>query len=718
MNKILLILLILFNINLFSYEEVLNKNKKANKLVNESSPYLLQHAYNPVEWYPWSDEAFNLANKENKPIFLSIGYSTCHWCHVMEEESFENQEIAKLLNESFVCVKVDREERPDIDNIYMTVCQILTGSGGWPLTIIMTPDKKPFFAGTYFPPKSIYGRIGLSELIPKIDSIWKNDKETIYENADEISNALKTASISTSKGEFNKSILDSAFIEFENLYDEQFGGFGQSPKFPTPHQLNFLLRYHLTNGNEKSLEMVENTLTNMRYGGIFDHVGYGFHRYSTDRQWLLPHFEKMLYDQANLISVFSELYTITKNKFYLNTAKEIFEYVKRELYTEKGSFYSAEDADSEGVEGKFYVWEKSEIKEILKDNSELYSKVYNIYSNGNYTEEAQGHGAGGNIPHLKNSLEYTSNELNISEEELKAKLSDLNFKLLNERDKRIHPFKDKKILTDWNSLMISAICDLVIASNDYNYLEFAINCEKFINENLTDENEIYHLKTDNKSITGFIDDNAFYIESLLKLYYLTYDISYIKKAVKFTDITVEKFYSEENKAFYFAKEDSEDLLVRKIEFYDGAVPSGNSVMLNNLIQLNKITANNKYSEIADNMLNSFYNLAIKSPTSFSEYLISAQFVSNVSYEIVIVGQKTDKNIKLVNSAIYDLFRPNKVVIWKEDDEDEITKIAEYSKMMYVVNDKLTIYLCKNYSCENPTNDLNLIKNYLENQIGK
>ncbi len=712
--KILILFLFIVNF-LKCNEDVLKEVKHTNSLINETSPYLLQHAHNPVNWYAWSDEAFQLAKKENKPVFLSIGYSTCHWCHVMEHESFENEEIAKMMNETFINIKVDREERPDIDNIYMTICQMLTGSGGWPLTIIMTPDKKPFFAGTYFPPTTRFGRAGMTELIPKIDSIWKNDNESIIQNANEISNALKNASSPTSEGQFDTTIFSMAYDEFLNIYDEQFGGFGQKPKFPTPHQLNFLLRYYNRTGKEVALEMVENTLINMRMGGIYDHIGKGFHRYSTDRQWLLPHFEKMLYDQATLMSAYVETYLTTKDEFYLRTAKDILEYTTRDLRSKEGAFYSAEDADSEGVEGKFYVWEKSEIEKVLGEDSDFFCNILNIYSNGNYTEEAAGHGAGGNIPHLKKGINQIADEYILSEKEVLSKIELLRKKLFDVREKRIHPFKDDKILTDWNSLHISSIVKLYESTNDNEILQYAIDAEKFIQNNLIKDNELYHVYGKNgANIIGNLDDYAFYIQSLIDLYQSNFNIEYLKRAITLSDKTLQEFYSEQEKAFFFTSEKAEELLVRKIEVYDGAIPSGNSVMLLNLLRLSKITAQEKYAKIANDMINSFANLARRSPTSFTQYLVASDFAYTQSYEIVIVGDELkSKETQNILKVIRENFIPNKVLVWKEDKESvEIEKYADYTKMMYSINNLPTIYVCKNFMCENPTNDIDLVKKYL------
>ncbi len=439
---------------------------KPNRLINETSPYLLQHSNNPVDWYPWCDEAFQKAADEDKPVFLSIGYSTCHWCHVMEKESFEDEEVADLMNNVFVSIKVDREERPDIDHIYMMVCQMMTGSGGWPLSIIMTPDRKPFFAGTYFPKENRYGRIGFKELIRSIDNVWKTKRNDIIESADDITNYLKQIYRKDSAANITEEIVDKAFDHFAKRFDDQYGGFGSSPKFPSPHNLMFLLRYWKKTGNQLALEMVTKTLTNMRMGGIYDHVGFGFHRYSTDKEWLVPHFEKMLYDQAMLIIIYSEAYTATGNCEFNKTAEEIIEYLLRDMDADNGGFYSAEDADSEGEEGKFYVWTKSELLDILgTEDADFATRLFNTTETGNFLEESTKKYNGTNILHLKKPLMNLSEDLGITYDELNLKIESIRKKLYDYRKNRILPFKDDKILLDWNALMIAA---LSIAGRSFN----------------------------------------------------------------------------------------------------------------------------------------------------------------------------------------------------------------------------------------------------------
>ncbi|MFX1314023.1 MAG: thioredoxin domain-containing protein, partial [Promethearchaeota archaeon] len=540
------------------------KNNK-NHLLKEKSPYLLQHVNNPVDWYPWGMEAFDKAKREDKPIFLSIGYSTCHWCHVMAHESFENEEIAELMNDIFISIKVDREERPDIDKIYMTICQMMTGSGGWPLTIIMTPEKKPFFAGTYFPKQTRFGRIGLIDLIKRIKELWVNQRNEIINSADQITFSLQNIDQESPGDKFNQEIFRETYQQLSRQFDTIKGGFGNRPKFPTPHNLIFLLRYWKRTGDKKSLEMVEKTLRAMRKGGIYDHIGFGFHRYSTDSIWLVPHFEKMLYDQALIAIAYIEAYQATKNDIYKKTAEEIFSYVLRDMASSEGGFYSAEDADSEGEEGKFYVWPKEELEQILDKNElDLVIRIFNIEQNGNYLEETSGKNTGNNIFHLKN----------IPENEIQDKLEKIRIKLFNTREKRIHPQKDDKILTDWNGLMIAALAKAAIAFQETKYLHAAQNAVNFILSNLQDSNKklLHRYKDGLSEIQGYLTDYAFFIWGLIELYEASFDIFYLKTALEFHNTQIEDFWDIKIGGFYFTANNSEELLTRQKEIYDGAIP--------------------------------------------------------------------------------------------------------------------------------------------------
>ncbi|MBZ0198323.1 MAG: thioredoxin domain-containing protein, partial [Ignavibacteriaceae bacterium] len=627
-----------------------------NRLSSEKSPYLLQHKNNPVNWFPWGNEAFEKAKAEDKPLFLSIGYSTCHWCHVMEKESFEDETVAQLMNEAFISIKVDREERPDIDGIYMTVCQMLTGSGGWPLTIIMTPDKKPFFAGTYFPKESRYGRMGMVELVPKIKNVWEERREDINQSVVKILESLTTAANNNSVGELTLKISEIAFNQFKQRFDEEFGGFGSAPKFPSLHNLLFLLRYYKRTGNIDALSMVEKTLTEMYRGGIYDQVGFGFHRYSTDERWLVPHFEKMLYDQAMLAIAFTEMYQVSKNPLYKKTVEEILEYVKRDLTAPEGGFYSAEDADSEGEEGKFYLWTTNEIaKNFNSDDAEFIKKIFNLKTEGNWIDPMEGSLNGTNILHLKKSISELSAEFQIPESELQKKIIVIREKLFNIRAARVHPSKDDKVLADWNSLMISAFAKASAVFNNSVYLSTAKRAAGFILENMLGEDErlLHRWRLDEAGLPAHIDDYAFFIAALLDVYEASFDIYYFELALRFADKTITHFWDNENGGFFFTADDGEELLIRQKDIYDGAIPSGNSVMLTNLLRLGRMTGNISFEEKASQIIKAFSAAVEKSPIAYSQFLCGVEFARGGSQEIVLTskvfGEQIMEYLALINS---------------------------------------------------------------------
>mgnify|MGYP005843333689 FL=1 len=689
-------------------------SRKPNKLINEKSPYLLQHAYNPVEWFPWCDEAFEKAKKEDKPIFLSIGYSTCHWCHVMEKESFEDEEVAKLMNETFVSIKVDREERPDIDGIYMTVCQMITGNGGWPLTIIMTPEKKPFFAGTYFPKQDRFGRIGMLGLIPKLNDIWKNRRQEVLNSADEITNSINKISIKKSDEEIDKNILNKAFEEFSRRFDKQFGGFGNAPKFPTPHNLLFLLRYFRKTKNSSALEMVEKTLTEMRKGGIYDHIGFGFARYSTDKYWLVPHFEKMLYDNALLLMAFTEAFQITEKFIYRKTAEEIIEYILRDMTNPEGGFYSAEDADSEGEEGKFYLWTEVEVRQLLpKDEADFIINVFNLEPNGNWYDEARGIRTGNNILHLKKTIKELADDFSMNEEKFYEKLNSIRKKMFEWREKRIHPHKDDKILTDWNSLMISALVKASLVFDNKDFLAAALSADSFIKKYLFDGNKLLHRFRDgNSGIDANLDDYAFYIQAQLDLFEATSDAKFLSTAIELDKYLYQNFWDENFGGYFFTSLQSEKLIARQKEIYDGAIPSGNSVQLLNLIRLNKITSNIAYDELVIKHVRAFAGEINRMPSVFAQFLCGLDSLFGQSLEIIITSKSkllTDNTMKEISKRYF----PDKVIIQlNENNSSELTKILNYLND-YKMNDELTIYLCRNFVCEKPTNNVNEVIEKIE-----
>ncbi len=608
-----------------------------NRLIDSNNPYLLQHAENPVDWFPWGDEAFEKAKKEDKPVFLSIGYATCHWCHVMAHESFEDEEIAALMNEAFVNIKVDREERPDIDNTYMTVCQMLTGSGGWPLNILLTPDKKPFYAATYIPKTGRQGRPGMRELISWVSKLWQNERKKINNSSEEIIEAFQQSSNFKSGEGLTAEILDEAYRQFNRKFDERHGGFGSAPKFPSAHNLMLLLRYAKQHKNSKAPEMVEKTLTQMRLGGLFDQIGFGFHRYATDQNWLVPHFEKMLYDQALLLMAYSEAWQLTKKEFFKTTAEEIITYLLREMRNEKGGFYSGQDADSEGEEGKFYVWSIKEIKEALpEDEAKFAIEVFNFTEEGNYEDEAAGRPVGKNIPHLQKPATELAEDFGMDASEFKARLESIRKKLLKKRQQRVHPLLDDKILTDWNGLITAALAKAGRAFQNKDYIKQAKRCFDFISNELSDKNgNLKHRWREGKADeSAYADDYAFLIWGLIELYEVTFEATYLQEAVTLNDKFIKDYWDENNGGFYFTSASSEMLLGRKKELYDGALPSGNSVAMLNLLRLGRLTGNAEWEEMADKMNKLFSPNIKKAPTGFGFALQSIDFTKN-SKEIII-----------------------------------------------------------------------------------
>ncbi|MCU0343672.1 MAG: thioredoxin domain-containing protein [Ignavibacterium sp.] len=679
-----------------------------NKLINEKSPYLLQHAYNPVDWFPWGEEAFEKARSEDKPIFLSIGYSTCHWCHVMEKESFEDEEVAKLMNDAFVSIKVDREERPDIDGIYMSVCQMITGGGGWPLTIVMTPDKKPFFTGTYFPKHNRFNRIGMIELVPRLKEVWAVKKDEVLKSADEIASSLNKQNFIVDSNKIDESILDKAYTELNKRYDEAYGGFGSAPKFPSPHNLLFLLRYWKHKDEPKALRMVEKTLNEIRRGGIYDHIGFGFARYSTDQHWLVPHFEKMLYDQAMLVMAYTDTFLATKNDFYKDTAKEILEYVLRDMTHPEGGFYSAEDADSEGEEGKFYLWDADELRSVLdKEESDFAIKVFNVADDGNWIDESKGMMPGTNILHFKKSNKELADELNITKDDFLKKLESIRKKLFNYREKRIHPHKDDKILTDWNALMISALAKAAQAFDDPSYCEAAEKSYKFIEKYLTAKNGrlIHRFRDGESGLPVHIDDYAFLKNALIDLYESTFKVKYLKRAIDLNEILMREFWDDKSGGFYFTSSSSEELITRQKEVYDGAIPSGNSIALLNLIRLSRFTANTYFENKASVLVRYFSGYISRSPSAFCMFMCGLDFLFSPSTEIVVISDKKDELTSGGLRLIRNIFNPNKIVILKFTSDNDVSGLLSFTNDMKMKDNIATFFVCRDYSCNQPVNTI-------------
>ncbi|WP_047152822.1 thioredoxin domain-containing protein [Aneurinibacillus tyrosinisolvens] len=686
-----------------------HENKHPNRLANEKSPYLLQHAYNPVDWYPWGEEAFNKARTEDKPIFLSIGYSTCHWCHVMAHESFEDEEVAALLNEHYISIKVDREERPDIDQIYMTVCQAMTGQGGWPLTVIMTPDKEPFFAGTYFPKQSKYGRPGMMDLLSQIHDKWTEDRDEVVGTGKQITQAIKDhRGAKRGGGELTPEVLDKAYDQYNSTFDGQYGGFGQAPKFPSPHNLAFLLRHWKLSGQQHALDMVKKTLNSMHNGGIYDHVGFGFSRYSVDREWLVPHFEKMLYDNALLALSYLDTYQATGEERYAQVARQIFTYVLRDMTDPLGGFYSAEDADSEGEEGKFYVWRPEEIELILgKEDGARFCRIYNITDHGNFEHNTS-------IPNLiHQSLKDSAREEGMSEEELISFVERCRQTLFDAREKRVHPGKDDKILTAWNGLMIAAMARGAIVLSEPAYAEAAAKAVSFIRENLQNENGrlLARYREGEAAFPAYVDDYAFLIWGLLELYEATFDTDYIVYALDLQEQQFELFWDREEGGFYFYGSDSEQLLLRPKELYDGAMPSGNSVSAMNLIRLAKLTGREDISRLAEDQIDAFAGEVSLYPQAHAHFMMAVQFILGPAKEIVIAAPNAEAAQEMIGT-IRAQFLPNTVMsLVTEENRAEFARLAPVIEDKTMEDEKVTVYVCENFSCQAPVTDVEQLRKF-------
>jgi uncharacterized protein YyaL (SSP411 family) len=683
----------------------------SNHLRNETSPYLRQHADNPVDWYPWGQDAFDKAQREDKPIFLSIGYSTCHWCHVMAHESFEHPEVAKLMNEAFVSIKVDREERPDIDSVYMKACQVMTGTGGWPLTVILTPDKKPFFATTYVPRESRFGLEGMMELVPHIRDIWAMRRGETLSLSDKVTTLLQQAPENTAGEEPGEATLKLAHEQLAQSFDAEQGGFSRAPKFPTPTNLLFLLRYWKRSGDKTALDMVEKTLQGMRRGGIYDHVGFGFHRYSTDSEWLLPHFEKMLYDQALLAMAYIEAYQATGTEDYGKTAREIFTYVLRDMTGPEGGFFSAEDADSEGEEGKFYLWTQEQVREAVGDeDADFINRAFNIQKDGNFAGEANGKKSGANILHLRKPLDEIASDLNLSRQDFDTRLKTARQKLFNYRAKRVHPLKDDKILTDWNGLMIAALAKGAQAFDEPEYAEVASRAADFILGNMRKaDGRLWHRhRGEWTGVDANLDDYAFLVWGLIELYEATFDTSHLQYALELSDDMVRHFWDDAGGGLYLVPDDGERLLVRKKDIHDTALPSANSAAMLNLLRLGRMTGNSDLEERAAKIGRAFSVSVKESPAAYTQLMAALDFAIGPSYEVVVAGNPDAEDTRTMTRELRRRFLPNKVVLLNHSDRDvpEIVKLAEFTKNQSSIGGKATAYVCVNHSCKSPTTDVN------------
>ncbi|MBI5377892.1 MAG: thioredoxin domain-containing protein, partial [Thaumarchaeota archaeon] len=608
---------------------------QANNLIKETSPYLLQHAYNPVKWYTWSEDALKKATEENKPIFLSIGYSACHWCHVMAHESFENEDIAQIMNEHFINIKVDREERPDIDDIYQKVCQLVTGSGGWPLSVFLTPDQKPFYVGTYFPILDSYGRPGFGSLLHQMAQAYKEKPADVKAAANNFMNILQKTESITTPTNLDKSILDEAAINLLQIGDPINGGFGNAPKFPNAANLSFMLRYSKLSGILKFQEFVFKTLTKMANGGIYDQLGGGFHRYSADSRWLVPHFEKMLYDNALLPVVYTEAYQITKDPKYLDVVNQTLCYVLHEMTSPDGGFYSAQDADSEGEEGKYYVWKKREIQEILGKDSDVFCLYYDITDGGNF----EGH----NIPNNNIKISTVAFQFGKTEDDVNNIIKQCSEKLFVERSKRIAPGRDEKILTSWNALMISAFAKGYRISEQETFLHAAENCITFIEEKLTKNNELLRTYKDGQAkLKAYLDDYAYFVNALLDVFEVEPNAKYLKLALQHANYLIEHFWDPKENNFFFTADNHEKLIVRTKNIYDLSLPSGNSVAAYAFLKLYHLTQDKRFLDISIKIMESLSMMAAENPFGFGQLLNAIYLYIQKPVEITLLNTNNDE----------------------------------------------------------------------------
>ena len=679
-------------------------DQKPNRLIKETSPYLLQHAYNPVDWYSWGDEPLMRAKSEDKPIFLSIGYSACHWCHVMSHESFEDDDVARTMNENFVNIKVDREERPDIDDVYQRVCQLATGTGGWPLSIFLTPDQRPFYAGTYFPKDSgTYGRPGFMTILNQLSEAYRNKKHEIQTTAEEFMRGLvdmakdvlimRSKEGEVEKTEIEKSVLDEAAVGLLQMGDPVYGGLGQAPKFPNTSSLLYLLRYYDLSGINRFKDFVMFTADKMAAGGIHDHLGGGFARYSTDQRWLVPHFEKMLYDNALLAQLYAELYQISANKKYLGIVKKTLDYIMQEMTDPHGGFYSAQDADSEGEEGKFYVWSKKEIASALApDVGDIFCEYYGVTEGGNFE--------GKNILNVRQSKAELAKRHGKTEQWIEEIIRNASEKLFAVRKSRVKPGRDEKILTSWNGLMISGFAKGYSVSREEQYRDAAVNAIRFIENRLSDGNRLKRTFKDGEAkLNGYLDDYAFYVSGLLDMFAIDSKIHYLERAIEYTDFMLQHFWDEKDKGLYFTSDDHEKLIVRTKNFYDLAIPSGNSMATLNLLRLYHFTQKNDYLQKATQIMNIGTKPAAENPFGFGQLLAAIYLYVKKPLEITIITVKK-KNSEMANWLARQ-FLPNAINASIQESE-ELDKLQKYAFFKgRTVSSGETAFVCRNFTCSLP-----------------
>ena len=670
-----------------------------NHLINESSPYLLQHAHNPVDWYPWGEEAFAISREQNKPVLLSIGYSACHWCHVMAHESFEDEEIARLMNDNFVNIKVDREERPDLDQIYMNAVQMMTHHGGWPMTVFLTPDAIPFYGGTYFPPQDRYNMPGFPRVLISVAEAYKDRRSDIAQTSDQLLNELRRLSeTSGSEQSIEKELLDAAFVGITRGYDPVNGGFGGAPKFPPAMTLEFLLRTFVRTGNADALEMVRTTTTKMAYGGMYDQLGGGFHRYSTDAKWLVPHFEKMLYDNALLSRVYLHYYQVSQDELARETTKGILDYVIREMTNDEGGFYSTQDADSEGHEGKFFVWDIAEIKSVLGEKeANFFCAAYDITDSGNFEGE--------NIPNIKHSLKVVAEKAGVTLDELNASLSQSKRKLFEVREQRIKPDRDEKVITAWNGLMLASFAEAGVVLDRPDYLDIARKNARFILSKLQRDGFLLRTYKDGVAkFNAYLEDYAFLIEGLTTLFETSGEIEWLNAALSLTDRMVEEFWDEDNAGFFFTGTSHEKLIVRSKDYFDNATPSGNSVAASVLLRLGILTDSEHFRNLAVSVFREVADSIRKYPSGFGYALSGLDFLLSTPKEVAIIAPE-QSSLKTFVRVAWERYLPNKVVASALSGDSAAIGSVVLLQNRNLVEGKTAAYVCQNYTCKEPVTEI-------------
>jgi len=689
------------------------EHKHTNRLAGETSPYLLQHAHNPVEWYPWGEEALGLSKREDRPILLSIGYSACHWCHVMERESFENEEIARLMNERFVNIKVDREERPDLDQIYMNAVQMMTRHGGWPLTVFLTPDLVPFYGGTYFPPEDRHQMPGFPRILAAVSEAYRSRPEEVRQSAEEILNELRRMGAAHESAEsIGTQLLENAHRGLARSYDPRHGGFGGAPKFPSSMSLEFLLRTHSRGGDAGALEMVTHSCRRMAEGGMYDQLGGGFHRYSTDAHWLVPHFEKMLYDNALLSRLYLHAFQATGEGFFRRIVEETLGYVLREMTDPSGAFYSTQDADSEGVEGKFFVWDKEEAESLLgPEDARLFCAYYDVTEGGNFEEQ--------NILHVSKGSEELARELNVSAERLAEAVERGRGILFTERERRVKPGRDEKVITAWNGLMLEAFAEAAAVLERDDYRQAAERNAEFILERLVSDGLLLHVYKDGRAKhVGFLDDYAFVVSGLVTLYETTGRVRWLEAAVRLADRMIEEFWDVEGGGFFYNGKSGEQLIVRNKDYFDNATPSGNSVAAEALLRLSVLTGNEDHGRKAVNVLRLIRDAVERYPSAFGYALGAFDFYLSTPKEIVLVPGPDEEGARALRREIWGRYLPNKIVAEAKEEDTGASELVPLLRERTAAAGRATAYVCESYTCLQPVNTPEELAAQLASKAGR